>query len=432
MSEELKDIELKSEEVTEILSVPPKWIFRWGISVIFILIITGIALTYFIRYPDILTANMTLTTLNPPVQLTAKTEGKLSALLVQNNQTVKKEQIIAVIENTANYNDVLYLQQQCDTLNNQLKINDNAIYFLLKDSLHTGELTPYYLQVLKTLKDANLYKEVNPYNQQITLLKKDLLNYSSLLVKYKNQENINHQQLQLSENDYNRDKKLFEDKAISAREFENKKKEYLSAMSSNEQVKITYSNTLLQVNAIEKNILQLQIQDYQEQSKIKTELQQFLKTLLSEIDKWKQQFLIESPVEGKISFFNVWAVHQQIKQSEVLFSIVPNQEQIFIGKCILPITNTGKLTLNQKVNIKLDNYPFAENGLLQGEVKNISAVPNQNNLMIDVQLTNGLTTTYHKTLPYKEQMTGTADIITQNLSVMDRIFFSFKKLMETN
>ncbi len=107
--EEEKEIILRTEEVNEILTSTPKWIFRWGISVIFILIIIGVTLSYFIRYPDILTADITLTTLNPPITLVAKNNGKITHLLTKNNEIVTNKQPIAVIENTATYLDVLYL-----------------------------------------------------------------------------------------------------------------------------------------------------------------------------------------------------------------------------------------------------------------------------------------------------------------------------------
>ena len=126
----------------------------------------------------------------------------------------------------------------------------------------------------------------------------------------------------------------------------------------------------------------------------------------------------------------MWATNQNIKQGDELFSVIPTQKQQFIGKCILPILNTGKLSIGQHVNIKLDNYPYNENGMLQGTVTNISEVPNKDTYAIDVELINGLTTSYHKTLSYKEQMKGKADIITKNVSVMDRIFFNFKKLVD--
>ncbi|MCC6180271.1 MAG: HlyD family efflux transporter periplasmic adaptor subunit [Bacteroidia bacterium] len=427
---EEKEIILRSEEVNEILTSTPKWILRWGILVVFILIIITIGLSYFIKYPDVLTADVTLTTLNPPITLVSKNNGKLTHLLVKDKQLVSQNEPIGIIENTADYKAVLSLLANCNQLNEQLKLNDTLNNVLIKDSLRTGEITPYYLQFLKSVKDLNLYESINPYTKQIALLKKDLGHYNSLLDNYKHQQKINDEQLKLAENDFNRDKKLFEERAISAREFEIQKKNYLGAQNSNEQTKITISNALIQINGIEKNILQLQIQDYQEKAKLKNELSQYLKTLINEINKWKQLYVIESPVSGKVSFFNVWAINQNIKQGDELFAIIPNKKQQFIGKCVLPITNSGKLTIGQVVNIKLDNYPYNENGMLTGVVKNISEVPNKDSYAVDIVLANGLTTSYNKTLVYKEQMKGKADIITKNISVLDRVFFNFRKLTE--
>ena len=427
--QEEDNIILRSEEVNEILTSTPRWVLRWGISVIFILIVTAIGLSYFIRYPDILTADVTLTTLNPPVKLIAKTNGKLTYLLVKNKDVVKLNQTLAVIENTANYKAVLYLDSTSTELINQLKLIDTLPLLNIKGNLKIGELTPNYLLVLKSIKDLNLYLEINTYKRQVQLLKKDLGNYTDLLAKYRKQATINKEQLALFESDYNRDKSLFEKQVISAREFETKKKEYLGALNGNEQVNITVSNALIQINSIEKNILQLQIQDYQEQAKLKNDLQQNLKSLVSEIGKWKQLYLIESPIDGRVSFFSVWSVNQNVKIGDELFSVISTQKQEFIGKCILPVINTGKLAIGQNVNIKLDNYPYNENGMLQGIVTNISEVPNKDTYAIDVDLKNGLVTSYNKTLLYKDEMKGKADIITKNLSVMDRVFFNFKKLV---
>jgi HlyD family secretion protein len=412
------------------MTQPPKWIFKYGISLFFVLICVILCLSHFVKYPDILTADITLTTLNPPVTLVAKNNGKLTHLLVKNNTIVKSNQTIAVIENTANYNDILNLDDNCIRLLEQVKLSNSIPKASIKDSLKVGELTPNYLLVLKSIKDLNLYEEINSYKKQVSLLNKDLVSYNDLLSKHKQQQNLNNQELELTEKDYNRDNSLLKEGAISAREFENKKKEYLRALNSYEATKITLSNTLIQINSIEKNILQLQIQDYQERSKLNNELQQNLKSLISEINKWKQLYLIESPINGKISFFNVWVINQNISTGDELFAVVPIQKQKFIGKCVLPILNTGKLSLGQNVNIKLDNYPYDENGMLQGIVTNISEVPNKDTYAIDVELKNGLTTTYNKTLQYKEQMKGKADVITKNVSIMNRVFFNFRKLLD--
>lgn len=425
-----ENIILRSEEVNEILTATPNLIFRWGITVVFILIVVAVGLSYFIRYPDILTADIKLTTLNPPITLVSKNNGKLTYLLIKNLETVKANQIIAVIENTANFEDVIGLLANATFFIDQLKLSDTLPAFHFKESLKVGELTPHYLLALKSIKDFSSYMVVNSSRRQITLLKKDLANYSELLGKYKKQQDINNEELALIEKDNGRDTQLFKEGVIAAREAEAKKKEYLRALNTNEQIRITVSSVYIQINSVEKSILQIQIKDYEEQAKLKNDLLQNLKSLISEINKWKQLYLIESPIEGKISFFNLWSVNQNIKIGDELFSIVPLQKQHFIGKCILPINNSGKLSIGQDVNIKLDNYPYSENGILQGKVTAISEVPNKDTYALDVTLKNGLSTSYNKTLNYKEEMKGKADIITKNISVMDRVFFNFKKLVQ--
>jgi multidrug efflux pump subunit AcrA (membrane-fusion protein) len=87
---EENDIQLRTEEVNELLGAEPNWVYRWGILTIFIIMLLGLVLSFFIRYPDILTAKTTITTLNPPVTLVSKTDGKIISLQVKNNQFVKE------------------------------------------------------------------------------------------------------------------------------------------------------------------------------------------------------------------------------------------------------------------------------------------------------------------------------------------------------
>lgn len=49
---ESREIELRSEEVQEILSAVPSWLIRYGISLIFVLVLMLIFLSWLIRYPD--------------------------------------------------------------------------------------------------------------------------------------------------------------------------------------------------------------------------------------------------------------------------------------------------------------------------------------------------------------------------------------------
>mgnify|MGYP002610942662 CR=1 FL=1 len=66
-------IEDKKEEADEIIGTMPSWIVRWGITLIFVLLALLFLGCYFIRYPQTVTGTITLTTVPPPVDVTAPT-----------------------------------------------------------------------------------------------------------------------------------------------------------------------------------------------------------------------------------------------------------------------------------------------------------------------------------------------------------------------
>lgn len=51
----IKDIEIHSEEVNDILSRPPAWILRWGITLFFFIVALLIFGSIFFKYPNVLT-----------------------------------------------------------------------------------------------------------------------------------------------------------------------------------------------------------------------------------------------------------------------------------------------------------------------------------------------------------------------------------------
>ena len=85
------------------------------------------------------------------------------------------------------------------------------------------------------------------------------------------------------------------------------------------------------------------------------------------------------------------------------------------------------------VNIRLDNFPDAEFGMLKGVVHNISFVPTTSGgttyYVVEIVLPEGLNTNYRRALPYLPNMHGTAEIITENLSLPERFIMPMKKIL---
>ena len=85
--------------------------------------------------------------------------------------------------------------------------------------------------------------------------------------------------------------------------------------------------------------------------------------------------------------------------------------------------------MGQKVNVRLDNYPFHEYGLLEGRVSKMGMLPDNNQYQIEVVFPDGLKTSYNNNLKFSPEMMGSAEIITADRRLIQRIFDSFIKLI---
>lgn len=96
----------------------------------------------------------------------------------------------------------------------------------------------------------------------------------------------------------------------------------------------------------------------------------------------------------------------------------------------MPIRNSGKIKPGQRVIIKLENYPYREWGTIDGEVKIISEVPTKGEnegYVVYVQIMD-LVTSYGKTLEFKQEMIGSAEIVLEEITLLERIFYQFRHL----
>ena len=105
-----------------------------------------------------------------------------------------------------------------------------------------------------------------------------------------------------------------------------------------------------------------------------------------------------------------------------------------IGKIHIPVHGAGKVKIGQKVNVKIDNYPYLEYGMVTDSVEGISEVPavidNKTVYIVTVQFPRKLVTGYKIEIPSSEEMTGVAEIITTDISVLKRIIYPIRHMLE--
>ena len=94
------DLKLRSEAVQEILGHVPHWMIRWGNSIILLLVIGILIFSGFLRYPDRITTEILLTTSNPSSNIYATTNGEFGKLLISDNASVSRDQVIATLKDS--------------------------------------------------------------------------------------------------------------------------------------------------------------------------------------------------------------------------------------------------------------------------------------------------------------------------------------------
>ena len=103
-----------------------------------------------------------------------------------------------------------------------------------------------------------------------------------------------------------------------------------------------------------------------------------------------------------------------------------------VGKALLPTFNSGKVQPGQRANIRLDGYPYQEFGVLQGQVTNIALVPDQETYLLEIALPDSLVTTYHRSIPFAQELPGQARIVTEDRRILERVFDQLVSLVKNN
>jgi multidrug resistance efflux pump len=422
-------IELRSEEVQDILGHVPAWIVRWGILVILLTIILIIVGSWFFRYPDIKRANVIITTENPPATIIARTNGKIQKLFVQDNQNVTAETRLAIIESAADYRDVLLLDEITTEIRHIIPNFDMLVTLDLSADYTLGDIQPAYANFLKTHKDYQNFIQLNYHEQKINALKSEVGKLEQHLKNLQQIRSLHKRELDLIQIQYNRDSTLLRQGAIAPAEFDKSKANLLGKQYEFEQVKNDESLTDIQIAKRNQDILDLELTASEETIKQQNSWQESFENLVSQISQWKQNYLLEAPIDGVVSFTAYWSENQNVREGDRVMTIIPANQGKIIGKINLPIHGAGKVAVNQQVNIKIDNFPYLEYGMVKGIVRNISLVPDNKEYAVEVDLPDGLTTYYKKEIPFNQEMQGTAEILTDQRRLLERIISPIRTII---
>ena len=423
----LDNLELRSESVQDILTRPPHWMIRWGNTVVFIILLMILMMSYLIKYPEFIPAPIVVTSQNPPEKIQARINSKIEKIFIKDQKLVKKDEILMVLQSSGNYLDILKLKKIIDFTNSK---NISKFPIAETSSFKLGELQSDYNSFAKAFREEQLFYRLKPYSPENLAANQSISEYKSRIETTKQQFKLEKAKFDLTKTNFQRSQNLFNQGVISKMELENEKIKYLQAEQSLKNLSISLSQLEEGINNVSKTKSGVLINNEKDRINYSSQTIQLLEQLRKSLTQWEQNYLLVSSTYGTVSFQQFYGENQFIKAGDAIVSIIPKDKMAVVGRMFIPTTNSGKVAKGQKVLIKLDNYRYQEYGIIEGRVQNISLTPDDNgNYYVDVILPKGLKTSYNKILPFDKELKGNAEIVTQDLRLIERFFYQIRKLL---
>ncbi len=428
MSEKKQNIEIRSEEVQEILGGVPSGLVRYGILVFAAVFVLIILFSFLFRYPDVLSSEIVVNSQNPPVTLVARATGKIDHLFVKDKEKVRAGDAIALIENPANYVDILRLEEMIGALQPAFDTLNYLPDISLNRALQLGTVQEYYSQFITKYQELQQLMQRNYYQQREASYRHQARNARILYDRMWEQKVAVDKEYRIKLRNYERQKKLVAKGVVSAIDLEQAESEMLSQKSELDELRSDLAQQQIDMAEIDQQIIENEKEYNDQKTQYESALLEAFNNLKSASSDWLLTYLLRSPIDGVVSFNSFYAENQNLSEGDRAFTIVPDELGELVGKLELPVQGAGKVRTGLGVNVKFDNYPYMEFGMVRGVVTNVSLVPEDSFYMVEVKFPQGLVTNYNHPLEMQNHLMGEAEIVTDNLRLIQRFFNPLRAL----
>lgn len=423
-------IELRSEEVQELMGQVPSWILRWGITIVGILLVGLMIGSCLFKYPDTLSAELTITTLTPPVEMFARSTGKLQIVSVENKKKVISGDILAIIESTADYEDVFYLDSMIN-LWKLAKISELNLYHNLQNKhMALGELQSAFTAFVNALHNNIHYYETKYYPQKIDMKTEQIRQKGRLKADKFREITLHQAQNEIATTIFQRDSILFRQKLISEEAYNNAEQTYLQSRQS--LVNDASTITQFEMERLQDSELMLDLyqQHWSEQSQVVLGLSSTTEQLENTIRQYEQAYVVKTPISGTVNMMGSWKKNQTVNSGDLMMIIIPDGYSTAVGRAKLPASGAGKVKVGQKVKARITNFPDTEYGYVCGIVSSVSAIPDKDcNYYLEIIFPDGLKTNYNKVLPQAKKLVGTAEIVVKDKRLIENFIQPLEKIL---
>ena len=211
---------------------------------------------------------------------------------------------MAVIKNTTDFNDILFLKKLIDSI--PLSLEDFSFPIDRTTHLILGDVETAYINFEKSYVNYSLLKELDPYNNQLRGNRESLREIRIRLIDQIKQKQLLEQEYVLKQTDLNRHKHLFDKGVISQQEYESKELEFLQMQKNISSMTISISQMREAISTANQQLKTTFINKEEDNTRVVKNLSQSYNALKKSIRDWEHNYVLTSSIKGTVSFQEFW------------------------------------------------------------------------------------------------------------------------------
>ena len=336
---------------------------------VFFLILFGVAL--FIPYNEVLQGEVLISGQKPSAQVQAGSSGEIANIFFSPGDKVEPNDVLAVIDNPANYTDVQYLRKQLVT---QYQIRDlEMLNVIFPRELQVGpELQLQYLNMIKALQLQILKQAFDGERHMILHSISQEQNKKEQLKIKMNEVSNAEKSLELVEANLLRYQNLFDKGVIAKLDLEKIEREFLEEQENLQERHDELEELKFQFSGVKNQSRLIRNSEIEEEKLYETAVWGAEKELWNAISVWEEKYLLRSTIQGTLNYLDVWGANQLVSKNDVIFKISSHNNQSYVGKSSFQNPFAGKIEAGTKALIRLNGYPSNEWGVLEASVSSAS------------------------------------------------------------
>ncbi|MDR2906868.1 MAG: hypothetical protein LBU91_02625, partial [Bacteroidales bacterium] len=342
---EPQEVRLRSEAVQDILGRTPRWMIRWGISVIFGIVLGLFVGSYFFKYPDIVLGTVVVNSEHLPAHIVSPTAGRIDSLFVGDGQRVEAGDFVTLLQNSTDFGDYCRLKDEWRRFDSSAvrlrsltaPLTDHSTQrpgegcevrgvsnrqenprqipstsypvprtqlprTVFSQNLQLGDLQPAYSALLNAYSDYRQFIEQDYHNKKIAALRLQVEKQRRISNQQNRQLQSVQKQIEIAQSTFKTDSTLYAQGVISASEYDEAEQTFLNALQTIENARTATESQAISILQSEQQIYDLERERQLQNNLYQLNFSNAKEQFFSQLHAWEQTYLLQTPISGTVSF----------------------------------------------------------------------------------------------------------------------------------